>query len=187
MSHICKYCKSEFSTRSNLISHQKRTKYCLKIQGKNNNTVFECKYCNKILASEKRLKTHYEICSKYNENKLEEKLQFIIKEKDSIISQKDSIIKELKDQIKDLQDKLENIAIKAVERPTSTTNNMKTNINNFIQNMQPVTTENLLEHTENLTLEHVQKGASGYAEYALEYPFKDRIACVDYSRRKMKF
>ena len=113
----CEFCGNKFSTRSNLISHQKRTKYCLKIQGKNNKTIFECKYCNKILASEKRLKTHYDVCSKYNENKLEEKLQFIIKEKDSIISQKDSIIKELKDQIKDLQDKLENIAIRAVERP----------------------------------------------------------------------
>ena len=53
--------------------------------------------------------------------------------------------------------------------------------------MEPMTSENLLEHTGNLTLEHVQKGASGYAEYALEYPFKDRVACVDYSRRKIKF
>jgi hypothetical protein len=38
--------------------------------------------------------------------------------------------------------------------------------------------DHLLEHT---------KGASDYAEYALEYPLKDRIVCVDYSRRKMKF
>ena len=53
--------------------------------------------------------------------------------------------------------------------------------------MEPLSAEHMLEHSQNLTLEHIQKGASGYAEYALEYPLKDRIACVDYSRRKMKF
>lgn len=53
--------------------------------------------------------------------------------------------------------------------------------------MQPITPENMAEHTGNLTLQHIQKGAHGYAEYALQYPLKDRVACVDYSRRKMKF
>ena len=53
--------------------------------------------------------------------------------------------------------------------------------------MEPISSEHMLEHAQNLTLEHIQKGASGYAEYALEYPLKERIACVDYSRRKMKF
>ena len=38
-----------------------------------------------------------------------------------------------------------------------------------------------------LTIEHIRKGTFGYAEYALEGPLKDRIACVDYSRRKIKF
>ena len=87
--------------------------------------------------------------------------------------------------VQQLQDKLENIAIKAVQR--STTTNNKTQINNYIQNMKPVTSENLLEHTDKLTIEHVQKGASGYAEYALEYPLKDKVACIDYGRRKIKF
>lgn len=53
--------------------------------------------------------------------------------------------------------------------------------------MEPVTQKHLIDHAPNLTLEHVQKGASGYAEYALEYPLKDRIICVDYARRKIKF
>jgi len=44
--------------------------------------------------------------------------------------------------------------------------------------MQPITTDHLTDHAPNLTIEHVQKGASGYAEYALEYPLKDRVACV---------
>ena len=53
--------------------------------------------------------------------------------------------------------------------------------------MMPVTSGHLLEQSSNLTLEHIKKGASGYAEYALGGPLKNRVACVDYSRRKIKF
>jgi hypothetical protein len=38
-----------------------------------------------------------------------------------------------------------------------------------------------------LTLEHHAKGAEGYAEFALEFPFKDKIVCVDVSRNKIKY
>ena len=79
---------------------------------------------------------------------------------------------------------MQEVAIKAVSRPTTTN---KTQVNNFIQNMQPISSEQLSGHTSNLTIEHIKKGASGYAEYALEYPLKDRVVCVDYSRRKLKF
>ena len=44
-----------------------------------------------------------------------------------------------------------------------------------------------LYQVDNLTIEHIQKGPEGYAEYVLEYPLKNRIVSVDYSRRKVKF
>ena len=44
-----------------------------------------------------------------------------------------------------------------------------------------------LECSTNLTLEHIKKEPRGYAEYALEYPLRDRVVCVDYARRKIKF
>jgi hypothetical protein len=53
--------------------------------------------------------------------------------------------------------------------------------------MEPVTTEHLIENAQHLTIEHIKKGVEGYAEYALEYPLKDRVLCSDYSRRKVKF
>lgn len=37
--------------------------------------------------------------------------------------------------------------------------------------MKPMTTEYLMEH--------IQKGASGYAEYALKYPLKDSGLCEE--------
>ena len=119
------------------------------------------------------------ICQKKDSN-------IIIKNLTEQLKEKNIIIQEQKETISKLQDKLENIAIKAVQRPT-TTNMNKTQINNFIQKMEPISSEHMLEHAQNLTLEHIQKGASGYAEYALEYPLKNRMLCSDYSRRKVKF
>lgn len=171
--NVCQYCENTFLNKHTLSQHQKTAKYCLKLQGKANN-VFKCVYCSKKFSTKQNMDVHSYKCQSKNKFSYERKLE-----------EKDIQIEELKEQIENLQNKLENIAIKAVQRSTTTVN--KTQINNFIQNMPAVTTEQLLEHSGNLTLQHVQKGASGYAEYALEYPLKDRIACVDYSRRKIKF
>jgi seryl-tRNA synthetase len=129
-------------------------------------------YTSKILELEKD--------NKYLRDEIEKQRDEIEKQRDEIEKQQNKY----EEQIKTLQDKLENIALQAVSRPTTTN---KTQINNFIQNMEPITKEKLVEYTPQLTLEHIQKGASGYAEYALEYPLKDRLICVDYSRRKIKF
>jgi hypothetical protein len=183
----CSFCKNKFVSKTSLNHHQKTAKYCLKLQG-NKTIKYLCKSCNKNLSTQHRLLTHYSSCDKY---KHEQNNKHSILEKNQLFE----TIELLKEQLiqKDLhigklEDKLENIAIKAVQRPTTTNNtNNKTQINNIIQKMEPVTQKHLIDNAPNLTLEHVQKGASGYAEYALEYPLKDRVICVDYARRKIKF
>jgi hypothetical protein len=199
MKQQCEFCKNVFSTKTNLINHQRKAKYCLKIQGSSRlkDASIICEGCGKVSTSKWNHQIHIEKCKKslkVNEiseekielenknNELKVNIQILNKE----LKNKDKNIEDLKSQIQQLQDKLENIAIKAVQRPT-TTNMNKTQINNYIQKMDPLSLEHMLEQSSNLTLEHIQKGASGYAEYALEYPLKERIACVDYSRRKMKF
>lgn len=87
-------------------------------------------------------------------------------------------------QIQSLYDKIENIAIKAVQKPTTVKN---THNNNYINKMECISTEHLVECSSSLNLEHLRKGALGCTEYALEGPLKDRVVCVDYSRRIMKF
>lgn len=159
--------------------HQKNTKYCIEKQGITTGKNYTCNYCNKKIASEKRLKTHYSVCEDYNIKCIEIKYS-------EQLNQKNILILKHEETIKILQNKLENIALKAIQRPT-TTNNIKTHINTLVQKMEPLSEIHLGNHTTNLTLEHVKRGAYGYAEYALEYPLKDRIACVDYSRRKIKF
>ena len=50
--------------------------------------------------------------------------------------------------------------------------------------MQPIRVQDIESSVPLLTLEHHAKGAEGYAEFALEFPFKD-IVCVDVSRNKI--
>ena len=107
-----------------------------------------------------------------------------IKDFQAQLQEKDQHIKEKDRHIKELEQRLENVAIQAVSRPTTTKN---TQINNYIQKLECMTDEHIRDQVQFLTLEHIQKGPEGYAEYALEYPLKNRIVCVDYARRKVKF
>ena len=99
-------------------------------------------------------------------------------------------LKKIKDEhrqeIKILQDKLENIALESVRRPTHTYNN-KHQINTIIQNMAPISLDDMKEESKHLTLQHIQKGVRGYIEYAMNHPLKNKVLCVDYSRRKIKY
>jgi len=74
-------------------------------------------------------------------------------------------IEELQRQNQELQNQIHEIAIKAISRPTTSN---KTQINNYIQNMQPVTDKHLIDNVQHLTIDHIKKGAEGYAAYALE-------------------
>ena len=182
----CSYCKHKLSSKSSLKYHQKSAKYCLKIQGKSP-TLFKCKFCLKQLSTKQHLLGHIQICDTKTRIEYESKYEpIIIDLKNQIREQKDIYEEQLskKDKhIRELEGKIENIAIKAVSRPTT----RNTQINNYIQQLKPLTDEHLLDSVSNLTIDHIIKGPEGYAEYALEYPLKDRVLCSDYSRRKVKF
>ena len=54
--------------------------------------------------------------------------------------------------------------------------------------MTPLMESDIKNNVQYLTLDHHVKGAEGYAEYALEFPFKNKIVCVDnMTRNKIKY
>jgi hypothetical protein len=171
----CTYCQNTFSNKQNLKHHQKTTKYCLDIQGKINDT-FKCIYCSKILSTQYHLNIHLTSCVEY-------KLSIKLKDYETKIYILEETIKDQKKHIDKLEDKLENIALKAVSKPTTSITNMV----NYIEKLEPLDDHHFAEAASHLTLEHIKKGAEGYAEYALMHPLKDRLVCVDYARRKVKF
>ena len=186
----CKYCKNKFTNISSLNKHIKYANYCKKERDEKEETPFICEGCDKNFTSNYNLTKHIQTCILSIEKRIVKNFSIQLEEKDKIIEKQEKQIKEqtyrYEKQIKELQDKLENIAVKAVSRPTHATSN-KTQINNYIQQLQPVTEEKLKESVSNLTIDHIKKGPEGYAQYALDYPLKDKMVCVDYSRRKIKF
>ena len=195
MAYNCEFCKKNFSTKSTMKTHQQSAKYCLKIQNKPIEDKFKCDGCGKKFTTLLHINRHMEVCKTIEVTfNLREKVKFLennIVELQEYKSKYLTLLEESIEQkeqyekkIQHLQDKLENIAIKAVSRPVSTTKNTQIN---YIQQLQPVTEEHLVSNVSNLTIDHIIKGPEGYAEYALNYPLKDRMICSDYARRKVKF
>lgn len=189
----CEFCKNTFSTKSSLVKHQKRTKYCIGLREEKGiaNEIqkeeeIKCLGCDKVFTSKENLKYHREKCVNLIIHELEEKYKKELSDQKEFYEKQ---INEYKIQIKELQGEIMDIAKTAVSRPI-TINNQNNNqrINNqIINNLIPITEEHLIEQSKFLTLDHIKNGASGYVQYALEYPLKDRIKCVDYSRKRIKY
>ena len=191
----CQYCSNSFSTKMSLLTHQKTAKYCLKLRDIDIPTIYTCPGCSKIFPKKYEYNRHIAICesniivaehTKHIKEleKENEKINIENNTQKLTIDRLEETIKEQKQIMLDLQNKIQELAIKAISRSTNTKN---TQINNYIQQLKPVTDEHLQDNLQYLSIEHILKGPEGYAEYALEYPLKDRLICVDYSRRKVKF
>ena len=188
----CKFCRNTFANSSSLKTHQSSAKYCIKIQGIETIKKYNCDYCLKEYTQKIDLNRHITNCKAKNIQENEETKNALINDLNKIIEEKNKTIQELtlryETRIKELQDQLIDI-IKTrpmiVNQNNHQNNNQK--INTYINNMQPITEDHLIEQSQYLTIEHIKQGADGYAQYALEYPFKERIICVDYSRRKIKY
>tara|TARA_Y100000591_G_C21823247_1_gene694942 strand:+ start:700 stop:1560 length:861 start_codon:yes stop_codon:yes gene_type:complete len=177
----CQFCQKTFSTVYKMKNHQKKAKYCLKLQGKNMKCI-----CGNIFLTIKNLNKHQQLCHEFIKHKFREEIQQEYNSQEEkykiIIDTLRQKIKEQQDQIQNLQNKLGEVAIKSAGKPTTTNN-----IINIVQNLQPIEESDFTKHLDHLSIEHIKRGPSGYADYALEYPLKDKIICVDYARRKVKF
>ena len=143
----CGFCKKTFANNSSLNVHQTSAKYCLKIQGKikeNKTTNFECSFCKKIFKLKHHLTQHLLSCKNTE------------------------IKKNNKEQIKDLQDRLERMGTKAIEKPTTTnnniTNNTKITLTPFELNEQYVS--NIIANKFND--QHILEGMHGLARFVKE-------------------
>lgn len=99
---ICEFCKCEFSSKTNLNSHQKSASFCLKLQNKELETNFNCDTCDKTFSQKVNLTRHKETC-KQRYDSFKEKIEITNKN----IEQ---------DMIKDLQNKLSQEKIKNIEQ-----------------------------------------------------------------------
>lgn len=178
MIYICEFCDGIFTRKSNLNSHQRSAKYCLKIQEAQ--PLIKCEHCYQEFTSKRNLQQHYARCNEFLDNVKETKLKLQAAEQSLI--EKDNQIKELIKHHKELEDRIERLASRAIDKPTKHTN---TNINTI--NLTPLTTDHIQQYLPQLTREHIEQGSAGYAQFAVEYPLKDTLVCVDKARKKWRF
>lgn len=177
-SRHCQWCDNTFSTNAVLSQHQKKAKYCLKLQGVNEpNKKYIC-VCDRVFTCNYTYKRHIECCLEY-------KNQQIVNKYNSIILNLQNKIKELKAELKLKDDKIMELAKTAISIPKTTTKTIQ--INNTINNLDPLLLENIKDYANQLTLDHHKKGAEGYGKFALEGPFKNKLACTDMTRGKFKY
>ena len=177
----CDYCGAEFTKVYNLRKHQRSAKYCLKIRGNDTVEKFTCEYCNKEYARKDVLYKHQRMCIHLQERLANRDKVDVDKKVAECIDKKVAEVQnvQLLELIKQLQ-----TTISGMQQAT-TTNINRNNV--VLQNMPPITDEDIQDHLEHLTLNFIQEGAKGYADFANCYPFKDRILCTDKSRKKLKY
>ena len=191
----CEFCDKTFSTKSNLVNHQRTTKYCLKLQGKENKK-YTCNLCDKDFTANQSLQEHYVSCKKINEkyqNQLKEKDGLLkekdekLKEQDILLKQKDSYIEKIEDLLQKANDTIAEIA-KQPKTTNNTDNRVQTQHINFdIDNIAKITS--ILEN--HLTPDVLSRGQEGVAdmlkEHLLQSEGKPIYECTDVSRQKFQF
>jgi len=176
----CDLCNKVFSTKYNLNKHKKKK-----------NCPVTCVHCN--YTYQPLQKTH--VCPVLMADL--EKENLLLKERCETMSKRckeleydnDRYIKQIIDLQNNLQQelrKLNKTVKKAVkQKPTSTIINVN---NNFkIDNLQVLNFDDFSQYASQLTIDHIKKGAAGYAEFALQYPLNNKIVCTDFARRTIKY
>lgn len=180
---ICKFCNKEFSQQVSLDYHFnicKEQKEHLHNKDKEKYDKIINKLEIKIYDLELEIKNNkekYEIEIKNMTNEHNKK----ILEQQQIFHEKENKYKN--ELIKALNDKSEKYIKLAIKKPTTNI----TQINNKIEKLEILTDKHMKEQVQNLTIEHVEKGVSGYVEYALQNVFKNKLVCSDASRKIVKY
>jgi hypothetical protein len=199
----CEFCKKILSTQSSLKYHQKTAKFCLKIQGKDEeNHCFKCRVCNKSFSRNNDYNRHVRLHEKEielsetneelkTENEDDKQIIKILREENQNLREENIILKQknigLEKENKNLDkkldkatDKIEKIAIKAVEKPTKVVN---------IQNINCVTEQGFKDAVQYFDRRIALKDNPGFhhANFAMEHtPIKHAI-CSDKNRKNFKF
>jgi len=153
----CIYCNNVFTNNKTLSRHQKEAKYCLKLQGKTHN-VYICT-CGKEYTLLSSLNRHRDSCPEYQNKHTDQNiaLQDIIKQYENII------------------------------HTLCSKKDIHNNRSVVLNNLQPITDDDIKDTLDYLTLDIIQLGPKGYADYANSYPFKDKLICTDRSRKKIRY
>jgi hypothetical protein len=151
----CQYCKKILQTKSSLNSHQTKTKYCLKLQGKENiKGLFLCEGCNKDFNRKLHLTDHIKVCE-YCIPKVKEllkKIEILEKEKKDWLQEKKDLVKLHSDMIQTL-----------VKNPRKTTNIHNNTLNLSVFNKSEEDIKKMVD--DNYNKDYLIEGQKGVARF----------------------
>ena len=155
----CQYCKTILKTNSALKQHQTKTKYCLKLQGKDNDKgSFVCKCCGKDFHQKSNLTIHIKICSSYKPEILLKRIEILENEKNIWLEEKKEFLKEKKELIEII-----------AKNPRKTTNIHNT-LNLSVFNKSEEDIKQLVE--DNYNKDYLIEGQKGVARFTHSHVLK---------------
>ena len=209
----CEFCNKIFSSKSNLLTHITKAKYCIKKRngGIETNTTVErnpqmierhknpsgvrdtvnytCSHCEKSFTSKQFLHIHISKCNKKTIKEIESMFQ-------SKLQDKDYIIENLQKQVNYLQKQLANVALVGASKSTKITNNTTNNTtNNVTQILSPFDLDQkdiLCIIEEKLDENSFLNSQRGIAKFCVDNILKTedgkmRMICTDPSRERFKY
>ena len=212
--NICNFCSKEFSSKVNLLQHQRTVKSCLILQGKEAN--IECENCNKVLSvrSHKQHKLKCDVLFEEKKRKEElEKNKLKIKEKKTLVKEKSDLLSiidkqkaELKERdisiiylekendklkyvnelLKEQNEKLQSISTSITMKLAEKTTTVNNNNNNkTLVISTPLTNEVLRQCAETFTIDNAYN-INGITKH-LTSSLEEHITCTDPSRNTFKY
>ena len=162
----CQYCKTILKTNSALKQHQTKTKYCLKLQGKDNEKgSFVCKCCGKDFHQKSNLTIHIKICSSYKPEILLKRIQLLENENNNLLKENNSLLEEKKEFLREKNDLIQTLA----KNPRKTTNIHNT-LNLSVFNKSDDDIKQLVEN--NYNKEYLIEGQKGVARFTHSHVLK---------------
>ena len=178
--NICNFCSKEFSCKLSLNRHQKTTRSCLIIQGKDD-TDIECLNCNKKFAPQ-YFKQHKIKCDLVKgEFKKTEKLYSEIKEKYMDLEKENE---KMKLEIIKLQNTIQ-ILREQNDKPSVVNNTVNNNNKTVVINTTPLTNDVLRQCATTFTIDNAYT-IDGFAKH-LTSSLEEHITCTDPSRNVFKY
>ena len=163
----CQYCKKVLQTKSSLNSHQTKTKYCLKLQGKETTGSFECDYCKKTYVKKGHLNDHLKICT-YNSTYVQKLRKELLEYKQEIIVLRQKV--EILEKDKELWINQSQTLAKNFGNPKKTTTNIHNTLNLSIFNKSDEDIKQLVE--DNYNKEYLIEGQKGVARFTHSHVLK---------------
>lgn len=153
---------------------------------KNGDKSYQCQFCLEKFTRKYNLVRHEKSCKLGVILSISAENQKLLEINEKISKEILEIRKEYEEKLRQKDLEIKELAMAGINRPT-TINRNKITINQKISNLDPLHFEKMGEYSEYLTIDHIKAGLDGYVDYALEYPFKNRVVCSDFARKKIKY